>query len=78
MLLPGGKNLRIFGVSYGLVGDLVMGLPVLRYYDKLYRKHDIPVQYPDSTKIRKLLGWNPKYGIDDTLTDLVEYWLERV
>lgn len=50
----------------------------LRIDDKLYRKFDIPVQYPDSTKVRKLLGWSPKYDIDTTLTDLVEYWLERI
>lgn len=46
--------------------------------EKLYRKFDIPVQYPDSTKVRGLLGWNPKYDIDTTLRDLVEFWLERV
>jgi GDP-4-dehydro-6-deoxy-D-mannose reductase len=46
--------------------------------DKLYRKHDIPVQWPDSTKVRKLLGWDPQYTIEETLNDLVVYWLERV
>lgn len=50
----------------------------LRVSDKLYRKHDIPVQRPDSSKVRSLLGWHPKYDIDQTLYDLVNYWLERV
>jgi nucleoside-diphosphate-sugar epimerase len=49
-----------------------------RVSDKLYRKHDIPVQWPDSTKVRKLLGYNPHYDIDQTLYDLVNYWIERV
>jgi GDP-4-dehydro-6-deoxy-D-mannose reductase len=61
------RMLSLFGID-----------PELRVSDKLYRKHDIPVQYPDSTKVRKLLGWNPKFDIDTTLTDLVEFWLERV
>jgi nucleoside-diphosphate-sugar epimerase len=59
--------LEIFGVEADLQVD-----------DKLYRKFDIPVQHPDSTKVRNLLGWNPKYDIIQTLTDLVQYWLERV
>lgn len=35
------KNFKIWGVSYGLIGDLVMGLPVLTYFEK---------KYPDSYK----------------------------
>ncbi len=50
----------------------------LRIDDRLYRKFDIPVQYPDSTKVRKAIGWSPKYEIDQTLSDLVDFWLERV
>jgi nucleoside-diphosphate-sugar epimerase len=46
--------------------------------DKLYRKFDIPVQWPDSTKTRSQLGWDPQYDIVETLTDLVNFWLERV
>jgi ADP-heptose:LPS heptosyltransferase len=30
------KNFKIWGVSYGLIGDLVMGLPALNYFEKLY------------------------------------------
>jgi ADP-heptose:LPS heptosyltransferase len=29
-----GKNFKIMGVSYGVIGDLVMGLPVLTYFEK--------------------------------------------
>lgn len=38
----GDKNFKIFGVSYGIIGDLIMGLPVLNYFEK---------KYPDSYKI---------------------------
>jgi len=30
------KNFKIWGVSYGLLGDLIMGLPVLTYFEKKY------------------------------------------
>jgi len=29
-----GKNFKILGVSYGVIGDLIMGLPVLTYFEK--------------------------------------------
>lgn len=74
----GGDDL--FDMKYYL--DMMLTLfsldAELRVSDKLYRKHDIPVQRPDSTKVRSLLGWHPKYNIDNTLYDLVNYWLERV
>jgi len=28
------KDLKYWGVSYGALGDLIMGLPVLRYFEK--------------------------------------------
>lgn len=31
-----GKNFKILGVSYGVTGDLIMGLPVLTYFEKKY------------------------------------------
>lgn len=31
-----GKNFKIWGVSYGPVGDLIMGLPLLTYFEKKY------------------------------------------
>jgi len=30
------KNYKIWGVSYGLIGDLIMALPVLNYFEKKY------------------------------------------
>lgn len=43
---------------------------------KLLRAVDIPVQYPDSSKIRSYLNWKPTINIETTLTSLVEYWLQ--
>jgi ADP-heptose:LPS heptosyltransferase len=32
--MSAGKNWKIMGVSYGVIGDLIMGLPVLTYFEK--------------------------------------------
>jgi ADP-heptose:LPS heptosyltransferase len=34
--MQSGKNHKILGVSYGVTGDLIMGLPVLTYFEKKY------------------------------------------
>ena len=31
---------------------------------------------PDITKARTLLGWNPKYSIDEVIERSMEYWFE--
>lgn len=38
------------------------------------RPSDIPITVGDSTKLRKLTGWEPKIPIDQTLEDTLEYW----
>ncbi len=45
---------------------------------KFLRKVEIPVQIPDDSKVRKLLGWSPKYPIEQTLKDLINYWLKEL
>lgn len=71
MLLPEGKNMDIFGVSYGLTGDLIMGLPVLRYFEK---------KYPGSYKtwvIEKKVGYMAPFFLNHPLIDqirITEEW----
>jgi len=74
----GGDDLHDMGYYLQLMLDIFNLEAETKVCDKLYRKFDIPVQYPDSTKIRSQLGWDPKYNITRTLSDLVNYWLERV
>lgn len=31
-----GKNFKIWGMSYAVIGDLIMGLPMLTYFEKKY------------------------------------------
>lgn len=42
----------------------------------LFRPIDIPVQYPDNTKVKKYLKWEPSIDIKKTLGDLVDYWIK--
>jgi len=49
-----------------------------RLHEPFYRKIDIGVQLPDSTKIRKTIGWVPKIPLRQTLTDLLDYWDEKI
>jgi GDP-4-dehydro-6-deoxy-D-mannose reductase len=44
----------------------------------LWRPIDINYQDGDATKITEELGWAPKYTIDKTLEDLLQYWLRKL
>ena len=44
-----------------------------------YRKTrfvDIPIQVGDNTKIRKATGWQPQFGLTQTLTDMLRFYPE--
>lgn len=45
---------------------------------KLWRPIDIQFQDGDASKIKEELGWEPKYSIDKTLEDLLQYWLKKL
>ena len=45
---------------------------------KLWRPIDIQYQDGDSTKCREMTGWTPEYSIEDTLKDLLDYWLMKL
>lgn len=42
------------------------------------RPSDVPILISDSSKFRELTGWKPKIPFEQTLTDLLNYWRERV
>lgn len=59
------KNFKIWGVSYGLVGDLIMGLPVLNHLEK---------KFPGSYKIwviEKKVGFMAPFFINHPLIDRI-------
>ncbi len=66
MMLPEGKNLTVFGFSYGLVGDLVMGLPMLTYFERLY-----PNSYKIFT-IEKKVGYMAPFFVNHPLIDKIQ------
>lgn len=43
----------------------------------LIRPSDVTLQIPDVSKFRAATGWEPEYGLDATLRDLLEYQRER-
>ena len=45
---------------------------------KFLRKVEIPVQIPDDSKVRALLNWKPAIPIEQTLQDLLNYWLKEL
>ena len=59
------KNFKIMGVSYGVIGDLVMGLPCLTYFEK---------KYPGSYKywfIEKKVGFTAPLYLNHPLIDCI-------
>lgn len=42
------------------------------------RPIDADLQVPDTTKFRKHTGWKPEIGFEKTMTDLLDYWRERI
>ena len=42
------------------------------------RPSDVPVLLSDSSKFKKLTGWEPQIPFNQSLQDLLEYWRERV
>jgi GDP-4-dehydro-6-deoxy-D-mannose reductase len=42
------------------------------------RPSDVPVLLGDPAKIEKAVGWKPEIPFEQTLTDLLDYWRERL
>jgi len=45
---------------------------------KFWRPIDIMYQDGDSSKLEEELGWKPEYTIDETLKDLLDYWVAKI
>lgn len=45
---------------------------------KFWRNIDIPVQVPDTSKLKREVAWNCEIPIEKTLNDLVEYWRRKI
>lgn len=56
----------------GLNGQVTMEIDPNKW-----RPIDIQYQDGDSTKCKQLTGWEPKYTIEQTLNDLLNYWIKK-
>jgi UDP-glucose 4-epimerase len=45
-------------------------------YDEAYESgfEDMPRRLPDLTKIQQMIGYRPKFSLDDILTHVIEYF----
>jgi GDP-4-dehydro-6-deoxy-D-mannose reductase len=42
------------------------------------QKNDIPIQIGDARKLNQLTGWQPQIPLKQSLSDLLEYWRQKV
>lgn len=42
------------------------------------RPADLPSICGNASKAKAVLGWNPKYSLDDTLEDVARYWRDKI
>jgi GDP-4-dehydro-6-deoxy-D-mannose reductase len=88
LLLDRGKPGEVYNVCSGRgirMGDLLdrlLGLAGARVEvrvdpDRL-RPSDIPIQVGDPSRLREAIGWAPRYGLGDSLRDLLDEWRGRV
>jgi GDP-4-dehydro-6-deoxy-D-mannose reductase len=43
-----------------------------------FRPSDVPVLRGSAEKAEKAIGWRPRISLEQTLTDLLEYWRQRI
>jgi GDP-4-dehydro-6-deoxy-D-mannose reductase len=76
--LCSGKDWSIERVLQFLVSkSKITGIDVREDPARL-RPSDVPILRGSAEKIEHALGWCPRIPLEDTLTDLMEYWRQRV
>lgn len=72
------------GIAYSVreVLDILLSLSRVKVKVEVdpqrLRPSDVPILLADSSKFRKLTGWEPTIPFRQTLSDLLDYWRERV
>jgi len=72
-----GKTYRIKEILDKLLSLTEDDIKIKVDPDRL-RPSDVPVLLSDSTKFRKITGWEPKISFSQSLKDLLDFWRERV
>ena len=89
LMLADGSDGQVYNVcgeephKMGYYTDLLIKYSGLdnvekKIYDKFYRPIDIDYQHGDSESITELTGWAPKYNLDQTMEDLLQYWVNKI
>ncbi|MCK9461606.1 MAG: GDP-mannose 4,6-dehydratase [Proteobacteria bacterium] len=42
------------------------------------RPSDVKILIADASKVKAETGWEPQYSIDETLSEVLRYWMERI
>lgn len=71
------KGEKIGDILDMLLAESSSNIEVRKDPDRI-RPSDVPILVGDSTKFRKLTGWKPEIPLSKTLSDLLNYWRERV
>jgi GDP-4-dehydro-6-deoxy-D-mannose reductase len=71
-----GKGLRVSEVAERLIALAKAEVELVRD-ESLYRPVDVPVFVGDAAKLTAATGWGPEMSLDDTLSDVIEYWRQR-
>jgi GDP-4-dehydro-6-deoxy-D-mannose reductase len=71
-----GDGISIRGVLERLLRRASRQVEVRIDPDRL-RPSDIPALVGDPGKLKRATGWEPTHSLDQTLTDLLDYWRER-
>ena len=52
--------------------------PVVKEDPARFRPSDVPVLIGNASKVRTAVGWEPQIPFEQTLTDLLQFWRQRV
>ena len=75
--LCSGKDWSIERVLNFLLGHAKVSGIEIREDPTRFRPSDVPILRGCAEKIEKVTGWTPRIGLEQTLTDLLEYWRQR-
>jgi GDPmannose 4,6-dehydratase len=89
LMITDKSNGNIYNVSgdiphkMGVYTDMLIdksGLTnvVKQISDKLYRPIDIHYQHGDCTELKDITGWSPKFTLEQTMSDLLNYWIDKI
>lgn len=88
LMVNGNSNRKIFNVCGDVPRKMefftdklieISGLKVKKKISKkLYRPIDIMYQHGNSDNLVELTDWTPKIEIEDTLSDLFQYWMKKI